>query len=128
MELHGAPVEAADVDVLMSVADARTTLSTRGILQTQDGGTGQFRSEVFGTVTGAALPIDVLAGFEVRKGHHWVPVRFVTAQAVTLPFGTVYLPTLHELTAVTRLLGRPKDVERARFLEGLSGNENGRPL
>lgn len=112
-------VEAHDVDVLMSPDDAKRVLSSQGITHMGDGGTDRFRSAVYGQVNGAALPIDVLAGFEIMQAGVWVPVAFSEPVRMDLSAGPVYVPRLDELIAVFRLCGRRKDLDRADRLEAL---------
>lgn len=120
MRLHGAiDIEPADVDVLLAPADASLILQNAGITQTSDGGSGRFRSEVYGTITSTPLPIDIMGGFSVHDGANWHPVTLTSIEHIALPFGLVPVPSLPELIATTRQLGRPKDLERAARLEAL---------
>lgn len=120
MRLYGATsIEPADIDLLLDPADARAILVAAGIQRTSDGGSGPFRSTVYGTITTAPLPIDVLGGFAVRSNDQWRPVTLQSATQMAFPFGVVQLPSLPELIATTRQLGRPKDLARVRILEAL---------
>ncbi len=118
--LQGArPLDAADVDVVMSPEDARRLLRERGLAVVSDGGSDRFRSEVFGRLTDSPLPIDIMGAFHIRRGAEWVRLRPTTREAITFPFGAVFTPTLPELIEITRNLGRPKDLARAQMLEAL---------
>lgn len=112
-------VEAHDVDVLMSPHDARRVLISQGIDNLGDGGTDRFRSEVYGKLNNAPLPIDVLAGFEVKQAGTWVPVNFSVPLRINLATGPVFIPKIEELIALFRLCGRPKDIDRVDRLEAL---------
>ncbi len=82
-------------------------------------GRGPYRSEVFGRIDDGPLPIEVLGGFHVREQGRWVAVQPVTRLAVGLARGAVFVPSRPELAAITRRLGRPKDLLRARMLDAL---------
>lgn len=120
MRLYGArDIVPADVDVLLAPDAAKAILIAEGIGQTSDGGSDRFRSQVYGTITKAPLPIDILGGFQVYHGADWRPVLLTSIERIILPFGTIQVPTLPELIAITRQLGRPKDFDRAQRLEAL---------
>lgn len=112
-------VDLHDVDVLMSPRDAHRVLASQGQIELSDGGTDRFRSVVYGQITGAPLPIDVLAGFEIKQDGTWVPVIFSEPVRIELSTGPVFVPKLAELIAVFRLCGRAKDLDRADRLEAL---------
>lgn len=115
--LHGAdPGHVADVDVLLSVADARRVLPTIGIEPRPRSVHTAFRSSVFGTWTGTALPVEFMADFQRRSGDTWLPVRPATPQAVKVGTTVVFVPDRQELHAMLTAFGRPKDMERARRL------------
>ena len=125
--LHGAPdADIPDVDVVLSVNDARQVLAGLGIPPGQDGGTDRFRSEVFGRWTSPPLAVDFMGGFRVRAQDGWRPVAPLTREAVSVAGRTVHVPSRRELIGICRLFGRPKDLARAEALErlepqGLSG-------
>ena len=74
--LHRAdPGNVSDVDVLLSVADARHILPTIGIELQPGSAHDAFRSSIFGTWTGTALPVEFMADFRRRSGEEWLPVQ-----------------------------------------------------
>lgn len=119
--LHGADAgHVADVDVLLSVADARRILPVIGLEPRQGSAHAAFRSSIFGTWTGTALPVEFMADFHRRSGEAWSPVRPATRQRVEVGDVAVYVPEKTELQAMLAAFGRPKDMERARSLAALA--------
>lgn len=119
--LHGAdPGVVADVDVLLSVLDARRILPTIDIELRQGSVHPAFQSSIFGTWTGAALPVEFMADFHCRSGLAWVPVQPATRQSIEIDGAIVFVPEKAELQAMLAAFGRPKDIERARSLAAVA--------
>lgn len=119
--LHGAsPITVADVDVLLSLADAHRLLPALGITPCQGPANPLFRSELLAKWPAPPVPVDLMAGFEHRVGDSWHPVRPMTRQAVTIGASTVHIPERDELRRIIEGFGRPKDLERARLLAALT--------
>ncbi len=115
--LHGAdPGHVADVDVLLSVADARRILPAIGIELRPGSAHAAFRSSIFGTWTGTALPVEFMADFQRRSGEAWLPVRPATRQSIVVEGAAVFVPERAELQAMLTAFGRPKDMMRAQSL------------
>lgn len=115
--LHGAdPGHVADVDVLLSVADARRILPAIGMELRPGSPHAAFRSSIFGTWTGTTLPVEFMADFQRRSGEAWLPVQPATRQSVEVEGAVVFVPERMELQAMLAAFGRPKDIERARNL------------
>lgn len=108
-----------DIDVLTSPGDARRLIPALGAEIVADPGEGQFRSRVYGRTQGEAIPIEVMAGLEVRTGADWVPVVFETRIPVAAGPHILHIPAVAEQIAMARLFGRPKDLARADALERL---------
>lgn len=108
-----------DIDVLTSPGDARRLIAALGAEIVTDPGEGQFRSRVYGRTHGEAIPIEVMAGLEVRTGADWVPVAFETGIPVAAGPHILHIPAVAEQIAMARLFGRPKDLARADALERL---------
>ncbi|HEV7277545.1 MAG TPA: hypothetical protein VGN80_14770 [Devosiaceae bacterium] len=85
-----------------------------------DGGTERFRSEVYATWMVPSVPIDLLGGFHVKVNGRWTPIRPKTREPTVTPVGTVFLPSVEEHIAITRLLGRPRDFQRIRAIRKLA--------
>lgn len=96
--LHGAdPGHVVDVDVLMSVPDARRILPSIGIELRHGSAHAAFRSSVFGTWNGTVLPVEFMAGFHRRSGEAWLPVLPVTRRPVEIHGVLVFVPERLEL-------------------------------
>ncbi len=119
--LHGAkPITVADVDVLLSVADAHRILPVLGIQPCQGPPNQLFRSKILAKWPAPPVPVDLMAGFEHRVGDTWHPVRPLTRQPIRIGAATVYVPERDELRRIIAGFGRPKDLERARLLAELT--------
>ena len=109
-----------DIDVLTSPGDARRLIAAlKGEIVT-DPGEGQFRSRVYGRADGQAVPIEVMAGLEVRTGADWRPVVFDTRAPVAVGRHILHIPAPAEQIAMARQFGRPKDLARADALDRLN--------
>lgn len=118
--LHGAaPIMVADVDILLSVEDARAVLPATGLAVTAGGEHPDFRSEIFATWTEPSLAVEFMAGFAFRQGAQWQMLRPQTRQAVEVAGATVYIPERHELLQILEAFDRPKDRDRAALLRAL---------
>lgn len=106
--LHGAATQVADVDVLLSLADAER-LAQRWNVDNEANDDGRFRSDVFARWPDAPLPVEIMAGLTVRGR----PVTPRTRERI----GSVWVPSRGELVSILRRFGRPKDVARADLLE-----------
>jgi hypothetical protein len=117
--LHGAKeIIVGDVDVLMSARDAETVLQACGIPPMRDSGNKLFRSAIFGQWRDPPLTVEIMADFDHRVSRSWRRVAPVTREKVRLDGFDLFVPDRAELTAMFRAFGRPKDLERARLLEG----------
>ena len=115
--LHGVsepPV--ADVDVLLSDADALVVLKAIGVEPLAGSPHPLFRSRILGRWTETPLAVEFMAGFHFREGDIWRPVLPQTREVVALSRGTVFVPSREELAEMLTLIGRPKDRQRARVL------------
>jgi hypothetical protein len=119
MALHGLDLPVADVDLLLAPEDAARVLRAHGHVLPSENGHGSYRSEVFGRIDGGSLPIEVLGGFHVRQDGRWVAAEPATRLALGLARGAVFVPSRSELAAITRRLGRQKDLLRAGMLDAL---------
>jgi hypothetical protein len=121
MALHGVErVDPVDVDLMMSPEDARRLLRDRGTADDSRDEHESFRSQVFGRLTDEALPIDVMGGFHFRRGGEWIGLRPESREAIALPFGVIFAPSLAELIEITQGFGRPKDLIRVQIMEDLT--------
>ena len=115
--LHGVtPIEVGDVDVLMSVGDARRMMDRLGVVPIEDGASLLFRSTLFGRWTMPPLVVEIMAGFHVATSAGWAEVLPRTRVPIFVDERVVYVPDRAELAEMLRLFGRPKDLERVRLL------------
>jgi hypothetical protein len=122
--LHGARTGVRDVDLMMGIADARHFLQRVGVISTPDTEHPQFRSIVFGTWLDPPLPVEVFAGFTLANSGGWHPVALQTRESVSIQGRTLYVPSIDELHDLLLTFGRPKDLERVRLLESISGTSS----
>jgi hypothetical protein len=107
--LHGVKTSVADVDVLLSRRDAHAVMSAWPAEVALGTPSNYFRSSIFARLSGAALPIELMAGLEVCASDRWIAVMPRTREEI----GAVYVPEAEELAAIFTLFGREKDVARA---------------
>ncbi|WP_188657116.1 hypothetical protein [Sphingomonas metalli] len=119
--LHGAdPGDVADVDVLLSVADAERILPGVGVPLRRGSGNAAFRSSLFGIWLGTGLPVEFMADFHHQCDGIWRTVRPATRQAIAVEGGMVFIPERRELQAILAAFGRPKDMARGRSLAAVA--------
>lgn len=118
--LHGAdPGNIADIDVLLSTDDALRILPTLGVVPAPGVPNDLFRSGIFATWKGTALPVEFMSDFQVRFEGEWTPVRPRTRIAIELGGWTLHVPDRAELRKLLEQFGRPKDLERVQRLADL---------
>lgn len=106
-----------DIDVIVSVADARRLIAGADFVDRTDGGNDVYRSVIYASRPGP-VDIDIFGDFEIYAGGRWTSVT-PTPIALDTPAGTVFIPGVQEQLAITRMLGRPKDSPRIARLEQL---------
>lgn len=118
--LHGAdPGIIADVDVVLSEADARRIFTFQGIPSAPGIADERFVSRLFATWTETPLPVEFMAGLHRSAGGVWQPVRPRTRVAVERDGWRVFVPARTELAEILCSFGRPKDLRRLAALEKL---------
>lgn len=119
--LLGAEVSVADVDVLVSRADA-DTLMTRWADRRDDthapADGDRFRSH-FARFRFPGLPVEVMGGLELDAGDGWQPVMPGQLVLVGLQGLAVPVPALDEQIRIFESFGRDKDRARAAALRQL---------
>ncbi len=117
MALVGVPdLSPPDLDLLVSERDARRLIDLWRAIVPPATSSDLFRSKIFAKAGLAPLPIEIMAGFEVRTGDGWRPVQPRTRLAVR----GVFVPTAAEQAEICRQFGRPKDLARIGALEALA--------
>jgi hypothetical protein len=110
-------VTVADVDVLLSPADAERVLPGLGIAAQRGPGHPLFRSALFGTWRAHPLPVEFMAGFEHCRHGRWRLLQPATRLPVQAGAPRVYVPAREELRDIIASFGRPKDLERVLLLD-----------
>jgi hypothetical protein len=119
--LHGAdPGRIADLDVLLSEADARRILPVLGLPAEEGRPDDRFASQVFASWHGAPLVAEFMAGLSQWIDGEWQPVMPRSRVEVAGEGWRVFVPDRSELAAILRSFGRPKDLRRLAALEALS--------
>jgi len=108
-----------DVDLLTTPAAARRLAQRWGCELQAPGSADLFRSEAYFQRTETPLPVDVMAGFQVKSGGVWRSVWPRTRVAISWLGATFYTPSRAELLDLLVLFDRPKDRERAELLRAL---------
>jgi hypothetical protein len=124
--LHGADIEVADVDLLVSARDGEALLARIGPTDAPNP-SDRFRSDLFGRWTTPPLPVDIMAGFHALASDGWRPVLPATRIGIPLGDATLHVPSIAELIEHCRLFGRPKDIARAAILQRLRHEADMRP-
>ena len=117
--LHGADAGTiADIDVIVSQRDLEALYEHLPLTNTPDATKDFFRSQLFGLWREPALPVEFMAGLEVRIDDVWHNVEPCTRQAIELGENPLFVPEREELVAILRRFGREKDLRRAAALAG----------
>ncbi len=119
--LLGAEVDVADVDVLVSRADAAALMARWADRRDDthvpaDG--GRFRSH-FARFRFPGLPVEVMGGLQLDAGEGWQPVSPDKLVLVGLQGLAVPVPSLDEQIRIFESFGRDKDRVRAAALRKL---------
>jgi len=116
--LYGArPIQVSDVDVMISVEDARRLFPRIGLEQAVPAPHPRFRSEIFGRWQSCPLVVEFMANFELRYlDGMWRPMIPQTRRMIMLDDTMIFLPELAELKDMFTRFGRPKDQERNALL------------
>lgn len=121
MALAGVPdLSPPDVDLIVTERDARRLIMLWRAEVDASPGSGLFRSEIFAKARHTPLPIEIMAGFQVKAAGAWTPVRPRTRVPVPHGAGTLFIPSAAEQVEICRLFGRPKDLARLPALEALA--------
>ncbi|HLZ78098.1 MAG TPA: hypothetical protein VKQ09_02060 [Sphingomonas sp.] len=121
MALHGAhPIHVADVDLLTSERDAARLIAALDLQPVPPDGSAQFRSALFARWLTPALPVEIMAGFQVHTPDGWHSIIPATRHAVQLDRRMLFVPAADELITHCKLFARPKDEQRATILQRLT--------
>lgn len=112
--LHGAdPGRIDDIDVVLTVADAKRVLPPLGVSLAAGSSDGQFNSAIYNRWKVPHHAAEFMAGFELCEDGQWSPVTFATRVEIR---PGIFVPSRDELHALLLRFGRPKDLQRAASL------------
>lgn len=114
--LGGASVHVADLDVLLSPADALRVLPALGLHPGPGGVDSRFRSSIYARWEEPELPVEFMADFDLCQNGVWQAVLPATRIAHHLGDVVLYTPERAEMRAILQGFGRPKDLRRADLL------------
>jgi hypothetical protein len=119
--LLGAEVDVADVDVLVSRADADalTALWADRRDATHAPADGDRFRSCFARFRFPGMPVEVMGGLECNRGEGWQPVSPGRLELVGLQGLAVPVPALDDQIRILESFGRDKDRERATALRRL---------
>lgn len=115
--LHGRdPGGIADIDVLLSEADAERLLEPRGIQPEHKPPHPLFHSRWFARWDGTPVPVEFMANLTLMEGGHWQPIVPSTRARIAFGGEHLFVPGKDELRAILTRFGRGKDLQRAAAL------------
>lgn len=114
--LGGASAHVADLDILLSPADAARILPGLGLNAAPGGADSRFRSSIFARWDAPELPVEFMADFAVNHDGQWHDIAPTSRIAHHLGDAALYTPSREEMRAILQRFGRPKDLRRADML------------
>lgn len=121
MALIGVPgLTPPDVDLIVTPRDAAALLARWNAEPLKGAPSPLFRSQIFAKAQVAALPIEIMAGFEAFSDGGWSPVIPSTREEIAWNGRQLFTPSAAEQAAICRRFGRPKDLARVALLEALT--------
>ena len=122
--LLGAEVDVADVDVLVSPADAETLATLwadRRDATHVPPNDDRFRSH-FACFRFPGMPVEVMGGLELNQGEGWQPVSPGRLVLVGLNGLAVPVPSVDDQIRLLESFGREKDLLRAKLLRAFTSS------
>lgn len=117
VSLHiGKNIAVQDIDVLLSVEDARKVRRELDIVATPNEPHPLFFSEEYFTWIANPLKVEFMAGFAVFSRGKWEKIMCGTRQLFVVGTQNIYVPEAIEMGLLLNLFGRPKDDERLCLL------------
>jgi hypothetical protein len=112
--LHGGnPATIRDVDVVLGHADARRSLQRLKLVNRAAPSDPLFRSDLFARWLDPPVPIELMAGLQVKGADGWRPLTIRSREEI---HEGLYVPSRDELRAILLSFGREKDLRRAATL------------
>jgi hypothetical protein len=119
LHLHGhGSKSVADIDILVSIADGERMAASGRFENIAGGGTDLFRSQFLFVQRQGRIPVEIMAGFEIRSGGQWQAVKIGSRVAVHFGAATVPVANLDDIRSILALSGREKDLRRLSQIDG----------
>jgi hypothetical protein len=109
-------IDLNDVDMLLSVEDARSVRKRLGIAANRPVPHPLFHSVEYFSWNKPPLPVEFMADFSVCVEGAWEKVSCKTRQPFNVDGRIVYVPDVEELAQLLARFGRPKDTARLSLL------------
>ena len=106
----------ADIDVLVSPADADRLMARHGLDNLQDGGTARYRSSHFLRPIVGEVPVEIMAGYEIFRDHEWRPVWPPSRERIRVGRVDIFAPSDADLIDILKRLERAKDLARIQAM------------
>lgn len=106
------PGDIRDIDVLVSERDADALIRKHSLTNMADGGTDGFRSNFFLTPNLGQVPVEIMAGYQIRTAGAWQVVEPKTRLRIPVGSAAIFVPDRDEQMHFLKRLGRPKDRDR----------------
>lgn len=116
--LENGPIR--DVDVLVSLHDARAIMDRLALPNLAAGGTSLFRSKVLLHADFGPLPVEIMADMQICHDGQWHAVT--PGEPDMIRFGGINIPIARILDQmrISHLSGREKDVRRGKLLREMA--------
>jgi len=116
--LHGTdPGPINDIDLLVSVDDAKTFAKIWQCPNTSNSGSDRFRSQILLKPGIGQFPVEVMAGLQFMRLGQWNLLAPKTRQEIRFGPTRLFAPERTELIAILRSFGRKKDIRRAKLMQ-----------
>lgn len=117
MAMHGlSEPEVSDIDIVTTTEAAADLAQALKLENQADRGSARFRSTIFLKPDFGAVPVEIMAGFEVFRHPNWVPILPVDHIEMSVHGTSVNLASRQKLKEIFELCGRDKDLLRAARL------------
>ncbi|MET4895563.1 hypothetical protein RN629_00145 [Sphingomonadaceae bacterium jetA1] len=118
LALHGIRAGTVqDIDLLVDESLVAAVLARMGIAPLKPAPDPLFRSAVFARWIAPPVPVEVMAGFQVRVGDQWRTVALRSRERIEIEGGASFVPDRSDLLSLFGLFGRAKDGPRIAALE-----------
>lgn len=122
--LHGLKQHAlSDIDVVLSVADADMLSERLQIRPQAKSPHPSFRSKRFLLWEELPISAEFMAGFDVLHDGEWVNIYPSNCLEVPLGKHSLRVPNFEDFTAICRMFGRPKDLQRLEQLAAIKASD-----